>query len=63
MHREALALFEPDLHFRMFVRGVVVEDQVQLKALGYFPIDFLEEVQPLLTPVLALDRTDQLPLT
>ncbi|GBH12895.1 Glucan phosphorylase [Pseudomonas syringae pv. actinidiae] len=59
---EALVLFEPGLHFRMFVRGVVVDDQVQLKVLGRFPIDFLEEVQPLLMPVLALDRTDQLPL-
>ncbi|PHN45051.1 hypothetical protein AO261_11880 [Pseudomonas avellanae] len=46
----------------MFVRGVVVDDQVQLKVLGRFPIDFLEEVQPLLMPVLALDRTDQRPL-
>ena len=62
MHMEALVLFEPGLHFRMFVRGVVVDDQVQLKVLGRFPIDFLEEVQPRLMPVLALDRTDQPPL-
>lgn len=60
MHMEALVLFEPGLHFRMFVRGVVVDDQVQLKVPGRFPIDFL--VQPLLMPVLALDRTDQPPL-
>ncbi|RMO91000.1 hypothetical protein ALQ33_200039 [Pseudomonas syringae pv. philadelphi] len=59
MDMEALVLFEPGLHIRMFVRGVVVDDQVQLKVLGRFPIDFLEEVQPLLMPVLALDRTDQ----
>ncbi len=42
MHMEALVLFEPGLHFRMFVRGVVVDDQVQLKVLGRFPIYFLE---------------------
>lgn len=48
MHMEARVLFEPGLHFRMFVRGVVVDDQVQLKVLGRFPIDFLEEVQPLM---------------
>lgn len=62
MHMEALVLFEPGLHFRMFVRGVVVDDKVQLKVPGRLPLDFLEEVQPLLMPVLALDRTDQPPL-
>lgn len=43
MHMEALVLFEPGFHFRVFVRGVVVDDQVQLKVLGRVSIDFLRK--------------------
>ena len=59
MHLEALVLFNPGLHFRVFVRGVVVHDQMQLELLGRFAIDFFEIFQPFLMPVLALDETDQ----
>lgn len=33
---------------------VVVDDRVQLKVLGRFSADLLEEIQPLLMPVLVL---------
>ena len=59
MHVEAFVLLKPGLHCRVFVRGVVVHDQVQLKMFGRFSIDLLEKFQPLLMPVLALDATDQ----
>ena len=58
MHVEALVLFQPRLHFRMFVSGVVVDDQMQLKVLGRFSVDLLEEIQPLLMPVLVLNAAD-----
>ena len=59
MHVEAFVLLKPRLHFRMLVRGIVVDDQMQLKMLGRFSIDLLEKLQPFLVPVLALDGTDQ----
>ena len=34
MHVEAFVLLKPSLHFRVFVRGVIVHDQMQLKMLG-----------------------------
>ena len=46
--------FQPRFHFRVFVGGVVVDDQMQLKVLGCFSVDLLEEIQPLLMPVLVL---------
>ena len=46
----------------MLVRGIVIDDQMQLKILGRFAIDLFEKFQPLLMPVLALDATDQVPL-
>ena len=59
MHVKAFVLLKPRLHFWMLVRGVVVDDQMQLKMLGRFSIDLLEKLQPFLMPVLALDATDQ----
>lgn len=59
MHVEAFVLLKPGLHCRVFVRGVVVHDQVQLKMFGCFSIDLFEKFQPLLMPVLVLDATDQ----
>jgi len=59
MHVEALVLLKPSLHFRVFVRGVIVHDQMQLKMLGRFAIDLFEKLQPLLMAVLALDAADQ----
>lgn len=40
-------------------RGVVVDDQMQLKLLGRFAIDLLVKFQPFLIPVLSLDGADQ----
>ena len=54
MHMEAFVFFQPRFHFRVFVGGVVVDDQMQLKVLGCFSVDLLEEIQPLLMPVLVL---------
>ena len=62
MHVEAFMLFQPRLHFWMLVRGVVVDDQMQLKMPGRFSIDLLEKLQPLLMPMLALNAADQMPL-
>lgn len=42
----------------MLVRGIVVDDQMQLKVLGRFAIDFLEKLQPFLMPVVALDGAE-----
>ncbi|KAF2408981.1 hypothetical protein SAMN04490179_0729 [Pseudomonas antarctica] len=41
------------------MRGVIVDDQMQLKMLGRFAIDLLEKFQTSLMPVLALNGTDQ----
>lgn len=62
MYVEALVLLKPGLRCRVFVRGVVVHDQVQLKMFGRFSIDLFEKLQPFLMPVLALDAIDQTPL-
>lgn len=62
MHVEAFVLLKPGLRYRVFVRGIVVHNQVQLKMFGRFSIDLLEKLQPLLMPVLALDVIDQTPL-
>ena len=46
--------FQPRLHLEVFVSRVVVDDLVRLKVLGRFSVDLLEEIQPLLMPVLVL---------
>jgi hypothetical protein len=43
----------------MLVRGVIVHDQVQLQALGCFPVDLFQEGQPLLMSVLSFNAADQ----
>ena len=53
---------QPSLHFCMFVRRVVIHDQMQLEVFRRFLVDFLEERQPLLMAVLALDATNQFAL-
>jgi hypothetical protein len=53
MHVDAFVPLKPGLHFRVFMRGVVVHDQMQLELLGRFSIDLLEKLQPFLMPVLA----------
>lgn len=45
MHVEAFVLLNPRLHFGMFVRGVVVDDQMELKMRGHFAIHLLEKLQ------------------
>lgn len=59
MHVEAFVFLQPRLHFGVLVRGVVVDDQMQLKMFGRFSIDRLEKFQPFLMPVLALNGADQ----
>jgi hypothetical protein len=39
---------QPTLHLWMFVRGVVVDDQVQIEFGRRLGVDFLEKLQPLL---------------
>lgn len=60
MHVEAFVLLKPLLHSWMFVCGIVVDDQMQLKVLGRFSIDFLEKLQSVLMPILALNAADQM---
>lgn len=43
----------------MFVRGVIIHDQVQLQTLGCFPVDLFQEGQPLLMSVLSFNAADQ----
>ena len=59
MHMEAFVFFQPRLHLEVFVSRVVVDDLVRLKVLGRFSVDLLEEIQPLLMPVLVLNAADQ----
>ena len=59
MHVEALMFFQPSLHFWMLVRGVVVDDRMQLKVLGRFTINLFEKHQPFLVSVWSFDATDQ----
>ncbi len=62
MHMEALMFRQPSLHLCVLVCRIVIHDQMQLEVLGRFLVDFLEESQPLLMAVLALDATDQFAL-
>lgn len=59
MHMEAFVFFQPRLHLEVFVSRVVVDDLVRLKVLGRFSVDLIEEIQPLLMPVLVLNAADQ----
>jgi len=38
-------LCEPGFHIRMAMSSIVIEDQVNIQALGYFPVDLAEEFQ------------------
>ena len=46
MDVEPRVLVQPLLHGRVFVRGVVVDDQVQIQVLGGLALDLLEKPQP-----------------
>ena len=56
MHMKSRMPFQPRLHFRMLVRGVVIDDQMQVKLRHRFAINRLEKLDPLLVtmPLLAL---------
>ena len=43
--------FEPRFHLGMFVRGVVVHDEVQVQSGGCLGIDLTQETQKLLVPM------------
>ena len=45
MHIEALVLIQPRLHLGVFVRGVVVAEQVQRLVRGCLAVDLLEELE------------------
>jgi hypothetical protein len=55
-------VFKPLLDFRMFVGAVVVEDKVNLSALGCRSIDSIKELQELGMSVSRLTRTDHSPI-
>ena len=59
MHVKSRKSLEPFLDHRMLVRGVIVYDQVQLQALGCFPVDLFQEGQPLLMSGLSFNAADQ----
>ena len=48
VHVEAGMPFEPALHCRMFVGGIVVDDQMQIEVGWRFDVNLLEELQPFL---------------
>src|SRR6266705_303965 len=58
MEMVALALSEPLLHLGMFVRAVVVHDQMNLPPTRSLPIDALHKVQKLLMPMSRQAATD-----
>ena len=57
---KAFVSLEPRFHFRMFVRRVVVHDQVQVDIARCFPVNFLQKLQPLLMPMLRHTLGDDL---
>jgi hypothetical protein len=50
---------EPFLDNGVRVGGVVIHDQMQLQRFRRFPVDLLQEGQPLLMSVLCFDAADQ----
>lgn len=59
MHVETFMFLQPRLHFGILVGSIIVDDQMQLRMLRCFSIDFLEKLQPLLMPMLRFDGADQ----
>ena len=60
VHVEARMPLEPGLDLGVFVRGVVVRDQVQLEFGGSLLVDQREELDPLLMAMLRLAGADDL---
>ena len=56
---EARMALEPLLDNGVLVGGVVIHDQMQLQRFRRFPVDLLQEGQPLLMSVLCFDAADQ----
>ena len=48
---EPLVPLQPALNFRMLVRGVVVDDQMQIQFRRRFRVDLLQELDPFLMPM------------
>jgi hypothetical protein len=46
VHRKTRVFLEPSSHYRMFVRGVVISDQMQVELARRLAIDLLEKTQP-----------------
>ena len=53
---------KPSLHFAVLVRAVVVGSHVYIEVFGHFPVNLLEETEPLQVGVLLLRATNQLAL-
>ena len=51
--------FQPSANLRVFVRGVVVRDQMQIKVARCFAVDLLEEPEPFDMGVACLGAGDQ----
>ena len=62
MGHEPRITFQPSLHFRVFVRPVVVHDQMQRNIAGEFGIESAQESQKLLMPVSLMAFADDLSL-
>src|SRR3954469_9208779 len=58
VHVEARVLLEPGPHLRVFVRGVVVENQMDVQHRIYFAVDLLEKGEPFLMAMLLLGCGD-----
>lgn len=52
---------QPGFDLGMFVRGLVIQDQMQVAIRGSLPIELLEELEPFLMPVARLALRDDLP--
>ena len=57
---EALMLLQPALYVFVFVRSIVIADQVDFLAGRYGLIDHAQEAEPLLMPVLLLAQAEDL---
>ena len=57
-----VAPFDPALHFRVFVGGVVVDDEVEGQSDGRLFFEVLEEVQPFLVGVALSSLAEYFPV-
>ena len=60
MQMEAGVLGQPLLHVGVLVGAVIVQDQVDLQALGNLSVDGAQELQELLVAVPALSRQEMI---